>query len=595
MRPHTLLLLLLSLVLLVPLVAALGLWSIDSSYVRRLIVTRVEQATGRSFTIDGPVEVSWGLHPTFTLSRIALANIPAAAEPAMITVERLALQVDALSLLSGRPDLERLSLSGLDMLLEPGPDGTGNWMFPTEPAAAGAGAADTDALPIVRQLLIADARVRYCAVGGSTTELNLVRAALDASPAGASATFGLTGSLDGRPLRSSGRLGSLDTLTGADAMPVTVTDFTLALGDSALAGSASLRVAGERPRVEADLVADKLDLRDVGGRGDAPAPPIDNGKLFSTSPLPFEVLNLLDLQVHLRAERVQTAAVELGQLELVVTLEGGLLQVRPLGFRLRDRPVTGELVVDAAVEPAGVELSLGGDDLDIGRLLASLAHGAAVEGRGDIRLQIAGRGQTPHALAATTTGSVNVLMGAGALPTELLGQLTGGVRQLLADATARGSIEAASLHCAALDARAETGLVRLELLADGAYSTIVGGGTIDLGRELVDLTLTPQARQLDLNVAVPITVQGPLAAPDVGLDERDVPRRVASLLGAIFFPPAVLGAFIDLGSGRNNACLDLAAHPERLAAPAAADPDAGIVERIEGAGRQLLDEVQPSP
>jgi uncharacterized protein involved in outer membrane biogenesis len=338
-----------------------------------------------------------------------------------------------------------------------------------------------------------------------------------------------------------------------------------------------------------------LALRDVGGRGAAPAPPVDSGKLFSTTPLPFEILHQLDLQVRLRAERVQTAAVELGQLKLVAALEGGRLQVKPLGFRLQGRPVTGELAVDGADEPAGVKLSLGGDDLDIGRLLASLAHGAAVEGRGDIRLQIAGRGQTLHALAATTTGSANVLMGAGALPTELLGQLTGGVRQLLADATGRGSIEAASLHCAALDARAENGLVRLELLVDGAYSTIVGGGTIDLGRELVDLTLTPQARQLNLNVAVPITVRGPLASPDVGLDERDASRRVASLLGAIFFPPAVLGAFVDLGSGRSNACLDLAAHPERLATPVAADPDAGIVERIEGVGRQLLDKVRPSP
>mgnify|MGYP000010426207 CR=1 FL=1 len=45
-------LLLLSLVLLVPLVAAYGLWSIDSSYLRRLIVSRVEQATGRSH--EGP-------------------------------------------------------------------------------------------------------------------------------------------------------------------------------------------------------------------------------------------------------------------------------------------------------------------------------------------------------------------------------------------------------------------------------------------------------------------------------------------------------------------------------------------------------------
>lgn len=86
MRPRTMLLLLLSLVLLVPLVAAYGLWSIDSSYLRRLIVSRVEQATGRSFTVDGPVTVSWSLHPTFSLSQLSLANTPGTAEPKMLTV-----------------------------------------------------------------------------------------------------------------------------------------------------------------------------------------------------------------------------------------------------------------------------------------------------------------------------------------------------------------------------------------------------------------------------------------------------------------------------------------------------------------------------
>ena len=180
MRPRMLLLLLLSLVLLVPLVAAYGLWSIDSSYLRRLIVTRVEQATGRSFTIDGPVEVRWSLHPTFALSHIALANTPGAAEPRMVTVDRLVLQVAALSLLSGRPDLERLSLSGLDMLLEAGANGGGNWVFqpesqpPAEPVAADAGPVDPDSLPRVRQVLIADARVRYRVEAGATTELKPV-------------------------------------------------------------------------------------------------------------------------------------------------------------------------------------------------------------------------------------------------------------------------------------------------------------------------------------------------------------------------------------------------------------------------------------
>mgnify|MGYP000228663988 CR=1 FL=1 len=71
---------------------------------------------------------------------------------------------------------------------------------------------------------------------------------------------------------------------------------------------------------------------------------------------------------------------------------------------------------------------------DISPLLASLAQDSAVEGRGDLRMQVTGRGDTVQALAASTTGRATVLMGAGMLPTDLLSRLAGGLHQLLADA-----------------------------------------------------------------------------------------------------------------------------------------------------------------
>ena len=599
MRPRTLLLLLLSLVLLVPLVAAYGLWSIDSSYIRSLIVTRVEQATGRSFTIDGPVEVRWSLHPTFALSRIALANTSGAAEPRMVTADRLVLQVAALSLLSGRPDLERLSLSGLDMLLESGADGGGNWVFQPESqpsaelVAADAVPVDPDSLPLVRQILITDARVRYCDEAGVTTELKLARAALDASTTDASASFGLAGSLDGKPLRSSGRLGSIDALIDGHGMPLTVTDLALALGGSDLAGSVSLRWDGKRPRVEADLTADRLDLHELDARPDAAGRAVDDAVLFSRSPLPFDALFRLDLQLRLRAASVRTSIGELAQMKLSATLDAGQLNVHPLAFRLSDGPVGGAIMIDAADEPARVELKLSGDDLDLGRLLTSFAPDATGAGRGAIRLQAVARGRTPHALAASATGSGTVLIGTGMLPSDLLSRFASGLHRQFADATGPG--RAMVLQCAVLNAQAKKGLARMGLLAEGPEGMVVGGGTIDLDRELVDLTLTLQARQPDLDTVVPIAVRGPLAGPAFGLAEGEAPRRAASLLEAVIFPPAALRALVDLGGAEGDACLELAAHPERLGEPVPANAGSDIVDRSEGPGLRGLDEVRPAP
>ena len=415
-------------------------------------------------------------------------------------------------------------------------------------------------------MLLAAGRVRYRDGGsGATTDLRLDQAALDTTSGGATANLGLAGSLDGKPLRASGRLGALDAVLAGHGTPLTLTALALTLAGSDLAGSASLHLGGDRPRLEAELTARHLDPRDLLPPGADPAPPAGATALFPTTPLPLAELDRLDLQLHLRADSVATPALALDGVELTAALAAGRLKVAPLRFALMDRPVQGELEADAA--PARLAVRLAGDDVDLGRLLAALAHTTLVEGRGDFRLQLEGHGASPHALAATAAGRASVLMGPGRLPGQLLSGLAGGVRQLLGDLTAAGKAEPAGLRCAALDARAEAGVARLDLLLDTAYSTVVGGGTVDLGAERVDLTLTPQSKAVDLDLAVPVTIRGPLIAPSFGVAEADAARRVASLLGAVFFPPAALGAFVDLGSAKGNGCLELAAHPERLAAP----------------------------
>ena len=109
-------------------------------------------------------------------------------------------------------------------------------------------------------------------------------------------------------------------------------------------------------------------------------------------------------------------------------------------------------------------------------------------------------------------------------------------------------------------------------------------GTVDLGRDRFDLVLSPQAKSLDLNLAVPVTVRGPIADPTFGLDEGDAARRLVSLLGSVVFPPAAVGAFVDFGSAKSNGCLALAANPKQ--SPPAAEPSVGDVPRCgQGQGR----------
>ena len=52
---------------------------------------------------------------------------------------------------------------------------------------------------------------------------------------------------------------------------------------------------------------------------------------------------------------------------------------------------------------------------------------------------------------------------------------------------------------------------------------------------------------------------------------------------------------LDLGGAEGDACLELAAHPERLGEPVPANAGSDIVDRSEGPGLRGLDEVRPAP
>ncbi len=139
------------------------------------------------------------------------------------------------------------------------------------------------------------------------------------------------------------------------------------------------------------------------------------------------------------------------------------------------------------------------------------------------------------------------------------------------------------------------GTARPSLILDTDFTTLVAHGTVDLAHDRLDLVLSPQAKSLDLNLAVPVTVRGPIADPTFGLDESDAARRLASLLGSVIFPPAAIGAFVDFGSGGNNACLALAARPPQASTSPVGDALDAVKSGVEGVGRELRNLIAPDP
>jgi uncharacterized protein involved in outer membrane biogenesis len=647
MRSRTILLLLLLLILMVPLVGVVAFWSIDESTYRRFIARHVEAATGRKLALDGELRIVPALRPTLAVERVSLANPPWASRPEMVRLDRLELQLDLLSLLGGRPEIDRIVLVRPDILLETGPDGQANWTFDHARAPAGprgeeggerppGGRSD---LPVLREARIENGTLAYRdGASGRETVLRLDSARLAAPDPTAPVTLELAGALDGAPLSLAGEAGTLEALAGDGPIPIALAgrlagvdgklqgriddartmavdlavqlkaadlnglppklagpalaplaplelaakvagdrrrlaaqDLSLRFGASDLAGSAALGLDGPRPRVQATLTSQRLDLRPFVPAGAAAESGAAKAKapLFSRDPLPLTALRAADADLKLAVATLLTPKLALDEVKLDARLENGRLHVSPAQFALSGRPVAGSLDADAAAAPPRLALKLAADGLDIGDLLARLEVTSLLEGKGDLEADLAAAGASPHDLAATLGGRLSLLMTGGGLRTALLDRVTGGARQILGTLVTGRPADVTRLRCLALTAPTAQGVARPHLILDTELSTLVGTGTVDLGREAVDLTLVPHAKVANLNVALPVTVRGPLTGPGFGLDQADAARRIASLAGAALFPPAVVGAFADLGSAPNHPCLKLAADPGGLPGGAA--------------------------
>src|SRR4051794_19267936 len=97
----------------------------------RMMLPRVEaavlDATGRALTVDGPVGLHYGVTPTLTLERVALANLPDGSRPQMLVVQRVEAKPAARPLFARRAEVRKLTLVAPAPLLERNAGRAPNW------------------------------------------------------------------------------------------------------------------------------------------------------------------------------------------------------------------------------------------------------------------------------------------------------------------------------------------------------------------------------------------------------------------------------------------------------------------------------------
>jgi AsmA family protein len=376
----------------------------------------------------------------------------------------------------------------------------------------------------------------------------------------------------------------LPTVLAILAAPLPAAAVTYALSPTriivngdALEVDGRLELGGPRPRLTGKIKGARLDLRpwqQTGRKADTPPTSggseegADRARLFSPDPLPLELLRNYELGLDLALERVVLEGAELENLRARAALDGGRLRLDPLQAGLGAGQIDGEVLVDAAGATPAVTLDLQGSDLQSAELLALAGQPPVLQAPAELRVGLHGEGASPAALAGSLSGQVTALLEQGQLDTGPLAAARDEARMLL-EALQRGRVGRSSrLNCAAFDLTADRGVVTPQLaVLDTELATLAIEGSVDLGRERLDLKVLPRTKVARFDVAAPFSVGGTLAEPDIGIDRAGAARQLAGLLGALAAPPEVRRAFEGLEGDKGCLSLEADTAPAEQARP----------------------------
>ncbi len=388
-------------------------------------------------------------------------------------------------------------------------------------------------------------------------------------------------------------------------------------GQSDLAGSARVSLAGRIPEISASLRSRRLDLRElIPATKKSDAVSTKGGRMFPDDPLPLDALRVANAHVGYKIETaVLPGGATVRDVDAMLALKDGRL-VLPIALAAAGGTAKGEVTMDGSSPAARIAFRLTGDKVDWGRLLADSGQAQAVwDSKAEVAIDARGAGNSVRAIMASLEGDVRLVLGPGRIGNKYFD--LAGADALTEIATALNpfakSDEFSELKCAVARFKVTKGVAETRdgLAIETGKMTVSGGGRVDLGAETLDLAFKPEARQgfgVGLgNLVGRVRVQGTFAEPGYGLDPL---AAVTGTVGAVTSVvtggiSAITGALTgDRAKPETSPCqvaLGLAppptaAQPRTEPRPAPAQPErkneglGGTVRGIgEGIGRGLKD------
>ena len=297
------------------------------------------------------------------------------------------------------------------------------------------------------------------------------------------------------------------------APDVRLDDFTLRSGESLVKGSIGVRM-GERLSVEGSVSSGVLDLSPylVAIREEEEQSRPGDDRLFSEKPIDLSFFDHFDAHVTLDNLELFVAGPKAHVDQATITLDEGSLLIEPLLLTRNDATFSGHFRVEKQDVPR-YQLDMSIENMDLVTFLRDIRVQEFSEGRFDLALDLHSSGTSVRELASNLDGNVAAFVSEARIPqvsTTL--RTVDVVFELLPWIKRREDV---TVNCAISQVDVSKGMATVNLLyLDSIQMTLVGGGTINLQDERLDLRFAPRPKKRKfLAHNIDITMKGSLAEP----------------------------------------------------------------------------------
>jgi hypothetical protein len=286
-------------------------------------------------------------------------------------------------------------------------------------------------------------------------------------------------------------------------------DFRVRVGPSDVAGTFRVDLAG-KPKIKAEFRSETVNVKrffaeraatKAGQRaelGETAEPSRrKNGLVISEKPFELGILHKVDADLLWSIEEFVLPLDRFSDIEIDVILEDGRLQAGPLAVTGSGG---GHLDVDLELKPVAAGHTLH-SKLLIDDVRMSLSRNDEYRDQRptiDVDLQYGGTGRSPHEIAASANGRVQMVVGEGVMDKSIVNLVAADILVALLDAFNPFNEEkpVTELECAVMVFSIEDGVAVLDPMAVRTdVMTIVGGGKIDFSTEKLSLDWVTKPRK----------------------------------------------------------------------------------------------------